>query len=146
MEVPPVPENGPDGPDLRRQAVLVGCVLAVAAFAVQFAFEVLWPDAVFAALLLVLYPAVKVIGDRLVAAMAPQAPRPRPDQEWLQWLWLALPAVLFQLTLVALGATATRSFAAALPCALFAAELGWLRTGMRGADTDSLGRRLEAWP
>jgi hypothetical protein len=141
----------PDRPDplgrLRRQAVLVGCVLATLAFAVQFAFNLLWPDAAFGALLAVLYLLVKALGDRLVAGLAPEAPRMRPDQEWTHWLSFALPAALLQAGLLAMGAFAARTAAAAFPCALFVADIGWLRAvAAPGPEADSLGRRLAAWP
>ncbi len=134
-------------PDPRRQAVLLGCALATAAFAIQFAFGLLWPGAEPGALLAVLYLAVKAIGDRLVTRMAPNTPRLRPDQEWLHWLSFALPLALAQATLLALGVSAVLTAAAAFPCALYVVDIGWLRSEMPlQPDADSLGRRLAAWP
>ena len=142
-----MPDQADDVVRLRRQAVLLGCALAVVAFAIQFAVDLLWPDAVFAAMLVALYLAVKVVGDRLVAGLCPQAPRMRPDQEWGRWLRLAIPVALLQAVLVGFGAVAIRSIAAAVPCALFVADIGWLRTALLPEpDADSLGRRLATWP
>lgn len=110
-----------------RRWVLVGSVVLAGALAVQFVLQAVWPRAVFGLLLLPLYAAVKWMGDRAARGMLPDPGTARPGGEWGHWALLALPAALLQASLVAMGLGAARSAAAVMPCALYVADMAWLR-------------------
>lgn len=113
-----------------RRSVLVGCAVLVGALAVQLVLQMLWPGAALLGILLPLYAAVKWMGDRVGRGMLP-APGPAgPWGEWGYWALLALPAAVVQASLAALGLGVLRSAAAVMPCALYVADLAWLRPAL----------------
>jgi hypothetical protein len=140
-----VSESAPGG-EAHRRLLLLGLGLLCVGLAAQFAVDLLWPDVGLPTLLAVLYPLAKWAGDRLARSLFPRAAHLGAWGEWARWLQVSLPCALLQEALLALGLGAARGWAAAFPCALYVADVGWLRGGGQDGDRDSLGRRLAAWP